>query len=116
VLGGSDEKDFPNTIGWYSRSRNLIIHTAFKEVDRTVNYANWLVQCVNKPFLRTDLNGAREQYEADDIIRLPGIQMGFLFTPAQNVSASESGYLLGFLDVNALYSFRGRRLDEPQIA
>lgn len=39
--------------------------------------------------------------------------MGVLFTPAQNVSNSQSGYFLGFLDVNARYTFRGRRLDDP---
>jgi len=115
VLGGSDEKDFPDTIGWYSRSRNLLVHTAFKEADRTVGYSNWLTQCVDKPYLRTDLNGAREQYEADDIIRLPGIQMGFGFTPSQNVSASQSGFFLGFLDVNCAMTFRGRRLDDPAL-
>lgn len=71
---------------------------------------------MNKPFLRTDLGGGREQYESDDIIRLPGIQMGFLFNPSQNVAASSSGYLVGFLDVNALFSFRGRRLDEDAVA
>jgi hypothetical protein len=31
----------------------------------------------------------------------------------KNVSASESGYFLGFFDVNARYTFRGRRLDDP---
>jgi hypothetical protein len=42
--------------------------------------------------------------------------MGFLFNPSQNVAASSSGYLLGFLDVNAFFSFRGRRLDEDAVA
>jgi hypothetical protein len=39
--------------------------------------------------------------------------MGFLFTPSQNLSSSASGFCLGFLDVNAQYTFRGRKLDDP---
>lgn len=116
MLGGSDEKDFPNSIGWYSRSRNLVIHEPYKPILRSVDYSNWLVQCVNKPYLRTDISGAREEYEADDVIRLPGIQMGFTFTPSQNLSASASGFLLGYLDVNCHMTFRGRRLDDPLAA
>jgi len=83
VLGGSKDADFPDTLGWYSRSRNLQMHTAFQNSERVVDYSNWLVQCVSKPFLRTDVGGrVRETYEETEIVRLPGIQMGFLFTPA----------------------------------
>jgi len=42
VLGGSDEKDFPNSLGWYSRSKNLVIHEPFKPLQRTVDYSSWL--------------------------------------------------------------------------
>jgi len=41
--------------------------------------------------------------------------MGFNFNPAQNVSASQSGYLLGFFDLNAQYEFRGRKLDDVPV-
>lgn len=102
VLGGSNDADFPANLGWYSRSKNLLVTEAYKPASRRVDYGNWLVQCVNKPFLRTDIGGrAREEYEPYDVVRLPGIQMGTVFTPSQNVSASASGYLIGYLDVNA---------------
>jgi len=101
VLGGSDAKDFPESLGWYSRSKNLGIHTNFKTLDRHIDYRSWLSQCVPQPYKRTDLLGTRELYETDTVVRLPGIQMGFNFNPSQNVSASQSGYLIGFFDLNA---------------
>jgi len=63
VLGGSKQSDFPNSLGWYSRSKSLNIIEPFHKAHRTLNFDRWLSQVVPKPWLRTDLLGTRERYE-----------------------------------------------------
>jgi len=66
--------DFPTSLQNYSRSRTLqLTHNGFVKAKRTINYTNWLMQCLDHPYLRTIVGGARERYQSDGIDRVPAI-------------------------------------------
>lgn len=109
VNGGGVGFNIADTIDNFTRSKNFMIHHG-RTATRSIDYRGWLVETIDHPYMSTiEFGGSTREFYAEQ--RAPSIAFASGFT----ISIKGECDLL-IIHSKASYQFRGRRMDNAELA